>query len=77
MIFCEFISLCNIMNTFLLNNIIKKFLLRFFFILNAASNGWGIRYVGGDEFIFYKSKNKITELKSINNFINNFRYNLI
>ena len=57
------------MNAYLLNNTIKKFLLRFFFIINAASNGWGIRYVGGDEFVFYKSKNKLKSINSINNFI--------
>jgi hypothetical protein len=64
------------MNTLLLNNIIEKFLLRYFFILKAASKGWNIRYTGGNEFVFYKPK-KLSKIKSINKFINQFRYELV
>ena len=73
--FILLISFFNLMDTSLLNNIIKKFLLRYFFILNAAAQGWTIRYIGGDQFKFYKTKNK--KIKSIKNFINQFRYELV
>jgi hypothetical protein len=65
-----------VMENYLLNNIIKKFLLRYFFILKAASEGWSVRYLGCDEFKFYKSR-KLTKIKSINKFINQFSYELI
>jgi hypothetical protein len=65
-----------VMDNSLLNNIIKKFLLRYFFILKAVSEGWSVRYLGSDEFKFYKSK-KITKIKSINKFIKQFSYELI
>lgn len=32
--------------------LILSFLYKYFFILKAASDGWKIRYVGGDQFQF-------------------------
>ena len=60
----------------ILNNIIKKFLLTYFFILRATSKGWSVRYIGGNQFTFSKSK-KHTKKESVENFINKFQYELI
>lgn len=60
----------------LLNNIIKKFLLRYFFILRSASRGWSVRYIGDNQFTFYKSK-RDAKKKSTKNFIRSFQYEII
>lgn len=35
-------------------NILINFLTKYLFILNAASDGWSICYIGGNRFEFYK-----------------------
>lgn len=52
-------------------SIILNFVYKFFCILKAASDGWIIRYIGGNqfEFISYKKKN-------INDILNNYTKNL-
>ena len=37
---------------------VQKFIAKFFFILKAAADGWIVRYIGGDQFEFYKKKTK-------------------
>lgn len=36
------------------HNILINFLTKYLFILNAASDGWSICYIGGNRFEFYK-----------------------
>jgi hypothetical protein len=40
----------------LINKIILNFLTKYLFILKAASDGWRIKYIGGNNYEFYKSK---------------------
>jgi hypothetical protein len=42
-----------------ISKIILKFLTKYFFILKAASNGWRVKYIGGNKYEFYKSKKHI------------------
>jgi hypothetical protein len=46
-----FFLIVNIMNH---HNILINFLTKYLFILNAASDGWSICYIGGNRFEFYK-----------------------
>lgn len=39
-----------------INKLIFDFLTKYLFILKAASDGWRIRYIGGNTYEFYKSK---------------------
>lgn len=39
-----------------ISKLILKFLTKYFFILKAASNGWRVKYIGGNKYEFYKSK---------------------
>jgi len=34
-------------------NFLLNFLIKYFFILQAASRGWRVCYIGGDQFEFY------------------------
>lgn len=43
-------------------DIILSFLNKFFFILKAASEGWRVAYVGGNQFKFYNTISKATTL---------------
>ena len=36
-------------------NILLNFLLKYLFIMNAASDGWRICYIGGNRFEFYNN----------------------
>ena len=36
-------------------NILLNFLLKYLFIMNAASDGWSICYIGGNRFEFYNN----------------------
>jgi len=36
-------------------NILLNFLLKYLFIINAASDGWRICYIGGNRFKFYNN----------------------
>jgi hypothetical protein len=36
-------------------NILLNFLLKYLFIMNAASDGWRICYIGGNQFEFYNN----------------------
>jgi len=38
--------------------LLLTFLKKYFFILKAASDGWRITYIGGNEFKFYGNINK-------------------
>jgi hypothetical protein len=55
--------------------LIKKFLLMYFFILKAASDGWAVRYNGNNEFTFSKGKEKIIPSETAD-FLSKFNYNL-
>lgn len=58
--------------------LIKKFLVMYFFILKAASDGWSVRYIGGNQFTFLKGKQdkqNFIPLKT-KDFIDNFHYKL-
>ena len=55
--------------------LIQKFLVMYFFILKAASNGWCVRYIGGNKFTFSKDKKNLIPLESCE-FIDNFFYKL-
>ena len=57
------------------NNLIIKFLEKYFFILKAASDGWRITYNGGNKFCFHKSIEEISakELLSKENFIQRYK----
>jgi hypothetical protein len=37
-------------------NLLLNFLTKYLFILNAASDGWRVCYIGGDQFEFHKLK---------------------
>lgn len=45
-----------------------KFLCKYFLVLKAASDGWIVKYVGGDVFEFYKSYTK-TDVMSPTRFL--------
>ena len=52
------------------HNLFLHFLTKYFFILNAASQGWIVSYIGGNKFEFY---NKIeNDLPNPGLFIKNF-----
>jgi len=36
---------------------IVRFLYKYLFILKAASDGWRVKYIGGDNFKFYNKHN--------------------
>jgi hypothetical protein len=39
-------------------NLLLNFLMKYFFILQAASCGWRVCYIGGNQFEFYKKLQK-------------------
>ena len=52
------------------HNLLLNFLIKYFFILQAASDGWRVCYIGGDHFEFYnslhnKTKNFIDKYSSV------------
>jgi hypothetical protein len=51
-------------------NVILNFILKYMFIMNAASDGWRISYIGGNRFEFYN--NICNELKIPNGFVNQY-----
>lgn len=51
---------------------IIRFLYKYMFILKAASDGWRIKYIGGDSFKFYNKRTRDT-VQSIEDFI--YKYN--
>jgi len=53
------------------NKIILNFIYKFFCILKAASDGWIVKYIGGNEFEFINNK-KI----EFNDFIKKYTENL-
>ena len=56
-----------------LREIIKNFIYKFFFILKAASDGYIIKYIGGNKFEFEKN-NKLHD--SLDEFIEHCSKNL-
>lgn len=53
--------------------IILDFVYKFFYILKAASDGWIIHYIGGNEFEFSGPKKFVKDcLKSYKNIFPNF-----
>ena len=38
------------------DKIVWKFIRKYLFIFKAVSEGWIVRYIGGDKFEFYNSK---------------------
>lgn len=63
----------------IIDKLILDFLTKYLFILKAASYGWRVKYIGGDNYKFYKShrhslcKSKKSFL-SCNDFLSQFRY---
>jgi len=56
-VYCIFFNSKSIINSkSIMNhyNILINFLTKYLFILNAASDGWSICYIGGNRFEFYK-----------------------
>jgi hypothetical protein len=53
---------------------IIRFLYKYMFILKAASDGWRIKYIGGDSFKFY-NKRTVDTVQSIEDFISKYKYN--
>ncbi len=51
---------------------IIRFLYKYMFILKAASDGWRIKYIGGDSFKFY-NKRTYNTVQSIEDFV--YKYN--
>jgi len=51
-------------------NVILNFILKYMFIMNAASDGWRISYIGGNRFEF--CNNICNESKISNGFINQY-----
>ena len=43
------------MQSKVINNLLLNFLMKYFFILQAASDGWRICYLGGNKFEFYST----------------------
>lgn len=57
-------------------NVILNFILKYMFIMNAASDGWRVTYIGGNRFEFYN--NISNDSKITNGFINEyFKYKYI
>lgn len=57
----------------LINKIILNFLTKYLFILKAASDGWRIKYIGGNNYEFYKSKKyKISCSEFLSKYTTNF-----
>lgn len=42
---------------------ILNFLTKYLFILKAAADGWRVKYIGGNQYEFYKSKKNIISCK--------------
>lgn len=55
---------------------IIKFLYKYMFILKAASDGWRIRYIGGNSFKFYNKRSQTPKV-SIEDFMKKYQYTLI
>lgn len=55
--------------------LIRRFLIMYFFILKAASEGWNVRYKGDNKFTFLKNK-RSTIPYDTTNFINKYFSNL-
>lgn len=55
---------------------IIRFLYKYMFILKAASDGWRIKYIGGDSFKFYNKRTANT-VQSIEDFIYKYTTRLI
>jgi hypothetical protein len=51
-------------------NILLNFLIKYLFIMNAASDGWRICYIGGNRFEFYN--NIYYEANSAKSFVNKY-----
>jgi|688.fasta_scaffold1539790_2 hypothetical protein len=57
-------------------NILVNFLTKYLFILNAASDGWSICYIGGNRFEFTKTGKQIIDNKYINRKLDNIYLHL-
>lgn len=59
-------------------HLLISFLRKFFFILKAASDGWCVRYIGGNKFQFryshYDILKKLKFTPSTEQFINTYVY---
>jgi hypothetical protein len=57
-----------------MNSKVLKFIYKLFFILKAASDGWIVKYIGGDSFEFYKyhNRNNILNIMNIDDFIKKY-----
>lgn len=54
---------------------ILSFLSKYFFILKAASEGWRICYIGGNQFEFYKKA--CLQIPSKTDFLKRYTINII
>lgn len=54
---------------------IIRFLYKYMFILKAASDGWRIKYIGGDSFKFY-NKRTHNNVQSVEDFVYNYNNKL-
>ena len=57
------------------NILILNFLSKYFFILQAASDGWRVSYVGGNKFEFYNLKSNVLNTNT-NDFLNKYKVNI-
>jgi len=57
-----------------INKLIVDFLTKYLFILKAASDGWRIKFIGGNNYVFYKSKKHII---SCSDFLSKYKYNFL
>lgn len=46
-------------------NVLSKFIEKFLFLLKAASDGWIVRYLGGNYYEIYKPSNPNTKQKQL------------
>ncbi len=57
-----------------IRDLIMSFLHRYFFILKAASDGWRVIYIGGNQYRFHKPN---AQAKSSLDFIRKYKMRLV
>lgn len=57
----------------MLNELLNNFLDKFLFLLKAASDGWIVKYLGGNYYEVYMPKGKTKESLSSKKFIEKYK----
>ena len=57
----------------MLNELLNNFLDKFLFLLKAASDGWIVKYLGGNYYEIYMPKGKNKEALSSKQFIEKYK----